>query len=57
MSLRNILDISKLIGSNFLNWYHNIRLVLKQGRRLCVLENPIPHVFDMNVNDKVKTEY
>jgi hypothetical protein len=57
MSLRSILDISKLIESNFLNQYHNVRLVLKQGRRLSVLENPIPHVFDMDANDKVKTEY
>ncbi|KAJ1277336.1 hypothetical protein BS78_05G286900 [Paspalum vaginatum] len=40
--LRSILDKEKLSGTNFINWYRNLRIVLKQERKDYVLEQPYP---------------
>ncbi|KAJ8764898.1 hypothetical protein K2173_010363 [Erythroxylum novogranatense] len=42
LSMRSILEKEKLSGTNFLDWYRNLRIVLKQERKLYVLEEPIP---------------
>ena len=42
LSLRSILEKDKLTGTNFLDWFRNVRIVLTQERKLYVLENPIP---------------
>ena len=42
LSLRSVLEKDKLNGTNFLNWYRNLRIVLVQERKLYVLEEPIP---------------
>ncbi|XP_074559939.1 uncharacterized protein LOC141815992, partial [Curcuma longa] len=42
LSLRSVLDKDKLNGANFLDWYRNLRIVLKQERKLYVLEQSIP---------------
>ena len=42
LSLRSVLEKDKLTGTNFLDWYRNLRIVLTQERKLYVLENPIP---------------
>ncbi|KAF7826958.1 retrotransposon protein, putative, Ty1-copia subclass [Senna tora] len=36
-----VLEKEKLTGTNFLDWYKNLRIVLKQERKLYVLEGPI----------------
>jgi hypothetical protein len=36
--LRIILDANKLTRPNFLNWYRNVRIVLKQKKNLYVLK-------------------
>jgi len=41
-ALRSILKKDKLNGTNFTNWYHNLRIVLKQEKREHVLDKPIP---------------
>ena len=41
-ALRSILEKERLNGTNFLNWYCNLRIVLKQEKKLYVLENPVP---------------
>ncbi|WVZ96608.1 hypothetical protein U9M48_042224 [Paspalum notatum var. saurae] len=41
-NLRSILDKEKLFGTNFTNWYRNLRIVLKQERNEYVLEQPYP---------------
>ena len=38
MSLRSVLEKDKLTGTNFLDWFRNLRIVLKQERKLYVLE-------------------
>ena len=42
MSLRSILEKDKLNGTNFLDWYTNLRIVLKQERKEYILDQPIP---------------
>ena len=41
-ALRSILEKDKLSGTNFTNWYRNLRIVLKQEKREHVLDTPIP---------------
>src|SRR5664279_924907 len=40
-ALRSILEKDKLNGTNFTNWYRNLRIVLKQEKKEHVLDNPI----------------
>ena len=42
LSLRSILEKDKLNGTNFLDWYWNLRIVPKQERNEHVLDQPIP---------------
>ena len=42
LSLRSVLEKDKLSGTNFLDWYRNLRIVLKHEKKLYVLEQPIP---------------
>ncbi|KAF2300624.1 hypothetical protein GH714_014554 [Hevea brasiliensis] len=43
-SLCSILDANKLTKPNFLDWYRNLRIVLKQEKRLYVLERAKPNI-------------
>ena len=40
-SLRSVLEKDKLDGTNFLDWYKNLKIVFKQERKSYVLEEPI----------------
>ncbi|KAK8680811.1 hypothetical protein V6N13_109749 [Hibiscus sabdariffa] len=42
ISLRSLLEKEKLNGINFLNWFQNLRIVLKQERKEYVIEEPVP---------------
>ncbi|KAK8555327.1 hypothetical protein V6N12_009475 [Hibiscus sabdariffa] len=42
ISLRSLLEKEKLNGINFLNWFRNLRIVLKQERKEYVIEEPVP---------------
>ena len=42
LSLRSILEKDKLNGTNFLDWYRNLRIVLKQERKEYILDQPVP---------------
>ena len=42
LSLRSVLEKDKLNGTNFLDWYRNLRIVLKQEKKMYVLEGPLP---------------
>ncbi|XP_074586965.1 uncharacterized protein LOC141842883 [Curcuma longa] len=39
--LRNIIEKDKLNGANFLDWYRNLSIILKQERKLYVLEQTL----------------
>ena len=41
MSLRSVLEKDELTGTNFLDWFRNLRIVLKQERKLYVLDEPL----------------
>src|SRR5579859_7639577 len=41
-NLRSILEKEKLSGTNFIDWYRNLRIVLKQEKKEYVLEEPCP---------------
>ena len=41
-NLRSILEKEKLNGTNFIDWYRNLRIVLKQEKKEYVLEVPYP---------------
>ena len=41
--MRSVLEKAKLNGSNFINWSRNLRIVLKQEKKLEVLEHPLPN--------------
>ena len=41
-ALRTILEKDKLNGTNFTNWYRNLRIVIRQEKKEHVLDNPIP---------------
>ena len=42
LSLRSILEKDKLNGTKFLDWYRNLRIVLKQEKREYILDQPVP---------------
>ena len=42
MSLWSILEKDKLNGTNFLDWYRNLRIILKQERKEYILDQSIP---------------
>ena len=41
MSLRSNLEKDKLNGTNFLDWYRNLRIVLRQEMKEYILDQPI----------------
>ncbi|KAK8680630.1 hypothetical protein V6N13_109570 [Hibiscus sabdariffa] len=42
ISLRSLLEKEKLNGINVLDWFRNLRIVLKQERKEYVIEEPVP---------------
>ena len=62
-ALRSILEKDKLNGTNFTNWYRNLRIILKQKKKDHVLDTPLPGVSDddatvavMNAHRKARYE-
>ncbi|GJW55554.1 hypothetical protein Tco_0099639 [Tanacetum coccineum] len=56
-TIRSILLGEKLTGSNFTNWYHDLRIVLRYEKKLKFLEQPIgpapdPETADPDTIDK-----
>ncbi|KAK8555317.1 hypothetical protein V6N12_009465 [Hibiscus sabdariffa] len=43
LSLRSVLEKEKLSGMNFIDWFRNLRIVLKQERKEYVIEEPVPN--------------
>ncbi|KAK8609939.1 hypothetical protein V6N13_093349 [Hibiscus sabdariffa] len=48
ISLRSLLEKEKLNGINFLDWFRNLRIVLKQERKEYVIEEAVPN--DLGAN-------
>ena len=41
-SLKSILEKDKLDNTNFVNWYRNLKIVLRAESKMYILEEPIP---------------
>ena len=41
ISLQSIFEKDKLNGTNFLDWYRNLRIILRQERKEYILDQPI----------------
>ena len=56
-NLRSILEKDKLNGTNFIDWYRNLRIVLKQEKNEYVVEVPYPNELPENVTTPQRREY
>jgi len=57
ISLRTILNANKLTKPNFLDWNQNMRIIIKQEKMMCILENPILNAPSEDVGEEVKNEH
>ena len=57
ISLHNILNANKMTRPDFLDWYRNVRIILKYEKTLYVLENPIPNVPIEDVIEEVRNKH
>ncbi|KAG8498488.1 hypothetical protein CXB51_005003 [Gossypium anomalum] len=55
--LRSVLAKDKLNGLNFLDWFRNLRIVLKQEQKLYVIEKPLPDEPPANASRADKDAY
>ncbi|XP_017972514.1 PREDICTED: uncharacterized protein LOC108661136 [Theobroma cacao] len=57
LSLRSILDANKLTGPNCIDWFRNIKIVLKQEKKAYVLDGPILEVPGNDATNEEKEAY
>ncbi|KAK5785251.1 hypothetical protein PVK06_039818 [Gossypium arboreum] len=57
LSLRSVLKKAKLNGLNFLDWFRNLRIVLKQEWKLYVIEQPLPNEPPTNASKADRDAY
>ena len=57
MSLRSILDANKLTDINFIDWFCNINIVLKQEKNAYILDDPILEELNVEATDKEREAY
>ncbi|GJW04825.1 hypothetical protein Tco_1563681 [Tanacetum coccineum] len=56
-SIRSVLDKENLNGSNFLDWYRNLRIVLRNEQKLHHLEEALPEVPPATITVVVRNAY
>ncbi|GJX96662.1 zinc finger, CCHC-type containing protein [Tanacetum coccineum] len=56
-SIRSILDKEKLNGRNFLDWYCNLRIVLRNEQKLHYLEEALPEAPPVTATADVRNAY
>jgi hypothetical protein len=54
-TLHSAVEKDKLTGTNFTNWIHNLRIVLRAEKREGVLGTPLP--IDVNVKKKTGSSH
>ncbi|KAG8490824.1 hypothetical protein CXB51_013933 [Gossypium anomalum] len=57
LSLQSVLEKDKLNGLNFLNWFRNLRIVLKQEQKLYAIEKPLSDEPPTNASRADKDAY
>jgi hypothetical protein len=55
--MRSIVEKDKLNGTNFLDWYRNLRIVLKIEKKEHVIETPLPEEPGENATIAARTTY
>jgi hypothetical protein len=55
--LRSVLEKEKLNGINFIDWYRNVKIVLRQEKMEYVLEQAYPNDLPDNANDAERRAY
>nr|ABG22008.1 retrotransposon protein, putative, Ty1-copia subclass [Oryza sativa Japonica Group] len=56
-NLRSILEKEKLTGTNFMDWYRNLRIVLRQEHKEFVLTQPFPADLPNNASAAQRREH
>ena len=44
VNLRSILETNKLTGSNYIDWFRNIKIILRGEKLAYIMETPVPPV-------------
>ncbi|KAK5839218.1 hypothetical protein PVK06_007992 [Gossypium arboreum] len=57
LSLRSVFEKNKLKGLKFLDWFRNLRIVLKQEQKLYVIEELLPNEPAASVSKANKDAY
>ena len=57
VNLRSILDNNKLTGPNFLDWFRNLKIVLKAEKIADVLNRPLPQSPPTKATDSDQSAY
>ena len=53
----SVLEKEKLNGTNFIDWYRNLRIVLRQEKKEYVLEQPYPDDLPDDATDSARAAY
>ena len=56
-SVRSVLEKDKLSGTNFLDWQRNLRIALRQERKLYVLDIPHPQPLAAGATEAQRNAY
>ena len=57
LSLRGILDANKLIGSNYVDWLKNLRIILTQEKISYILDTPAPDSLGEDTFEEKRATY
>ena len=57
LSLPSTLEKDKLSGTNFLDWYRNLRIVLRHEKKLYVIDEPLPELPASDATNAEKDAY
>ena len=55
--LRGIIDTNKLIGSNYVDWLRNVRIVLTQEKVSYILDIPTPDSLGEDASEEERATY
>jgi hypothetical protein len=56
-NLRSVFEKEKLNAANFIDWYRNLRIVLRQEKKKYVLEHSYPDDLPVNANFAERRAY
>ena len=57
LSLHEILNVNKLIGSNYVDWLRNLRIILTQEKVSYILDIPAPDMIGEDAIEEKRATY